>query len=328
MRQKRFSLWKRIVGGALLLLIVILAAFTGAANYAYYSPRAAELPCRNCSGAAQSVHVNGFDLYYRESGAGTDNLPIVVVHGGPGHSSQSFKDGFDFLAENYRVIYYDQRGSGNSQIKPDPGNYTIDQLIQELDSIRKDLAGTEKIILVGHSAGGALAQRYALEYPEHVERLVLVSSIQINNGIGAPLVWDVFGPAMFALGAGFPPAEPETANAWFTRLMVQTSLPRLYDQSNRALIEDSGYVSFATWREISRSLEGPDFREALSKLPVRTLIAYGAADSSYTGEANSRALCTLLPDCTLVGFEQSGHWPFLEEPGRFAEEVTSFLEKK
>jgi proline iminopeptidase len=304
---------------------VILIAFVGIANLAYYSPSPANLPCRNCSGDARAVHVQGFDLYYRELGADATHAAVVVLHGGPGHSSQSFKQGFDFLAQEHRVIYYDQRGSGNSQIKPDPAYYTVDQLVEELDTLRRDVIGAEKIIVIGHSAGGALAQRYALAHSEHVESMVLVSTIQINNGVSAPLVWDVFGPALFVLGAGFPPADPEAANDWLAQVLLPSSLPRLYDPDNRSLIEDSGYISFATWREVSRSLEGADFKEDLRQLPVRTLVIYGVADAAYTGEANGTALCTLLPDCTLVGFERSGHWAFLEEPQRFAEAVTAFL---
>jgi proline iminopeptidase len=305
--------------------LLILMVFIGFSNLAYYLPPPADLPCRDCSGEARIIHVNGFDLYYRELGADGGHAPIVVLHGGPGHSSQSFKRSFDFLAKDYRVIYYDQRGSGNSQIKPDSADYTVDQLVEELETIRRDVIGAEKVSVIGHSAGGALAQRYALAHSEHLESMILVGSIQINNGVSTPLLWDVISPALFVLGAGFPPANPEAANEWFGQLLLTSSLPRLYDPGRQSLIEDSGYVSYATWREVSRSLEGSDFKERLRQLRVRTLVIYGAADAAYTGEANASALCALLPDCTLVGFARSGHWPFLEEPERFSEVVTAFL---
>jgi hypothetical protein len=83
--------------------------------------------------------------------------------------------------------------------------------------------------------------------------------------------------ALFALAAGWPPADPATANSWFTSIMVASSAPRLFDQSQRSLIEDSGDLSFATWREVSRSLEGPDYQDQLRALHVKTLIIYGAA---------------------------------------------------
>jgi pimeloyl-ACP methyl ester carboxylesterase len=155
--------------------------------------------------------------------------------------------------------------------------------------------------------------------------MVLVSSIQINNGVSIPLVWDVLSPTLFVLGVGIPPADPEAANAWFAKVMLTSSLPRLYDLGTRSLIEDSGYISFATWRDVSRSLEGADYSEDLRQLPVRTLVIYGVADAAYTGEANATAPCTLLPDCTLARFEHSGHWAFLEEPDRFAQELMAFL---
>ena len=323
-QSKRIRLWKRVVARVLLALLVILMVFVAIADLAYYSPPPADLPCRNCSGDARAVHVQGFGLYC-EVGADSTRAPIVVLHGGPGHSGQSFKQGFDFLAQDYRVIYYDQRGSGNSQIKPDAADYSVEQLVEELDTLRRDVIGAETIVVVGHSAGGALALRYALAHREHVESLVLVSSIPINNGVSAPPVRDVFGPPLFGLGVGFPPAEPGAANEWFAQALLRSSLPRLYDPDRRSLIEDSGYISFATWREVSRSLEGADFTEDLRRMPVRTLVTYGAADTASTGEANATALCALLSDCRLARFERSGHWAFLEEPDRFAEELLAFL---
>ena len=168
MKPKRRSILR--IGGLLLAgLLVVLLFVAGLSYYLYYSPKPADLPCRGCVGDARAVNVNGFDLYYRSVGAHSEKPPVVMLHGGPGMSSQTFKKGFDFLAEpGFQVIYYDQRGSGNSQIKPDSGYYTIGQLVEELEALRRDVIGSEQIMLVGHSAGGALAQRYALAYPQHV----------------------------------------------------------------------------------------------------------------------------------------------------------------
>jgi len=159
---------------ACVILAVLL--FFGISYRVYYSTQAADLPCRNCTADAQAVNVNGFDLYYRVVGTNTTNPPIVVVHGGPGMSSQTFKKSFDFLADEYRVIYYDQRDSGNSQIKPDTSYYTIDLLVEELETFRSQVIGADKIILVGHSAGGALFQRYAIQYNQHGNKTILVGS--------------------------------------------------------------------------------------------------------------------------------------------------------
>ncbi|MBN1438843.1 MAG: alpha/beta hydrolase [Anaerolineales bacterium] len=317
--------WLRaaVLGTASILLLA--TALIAYANYAYHRVPPADLPCRQCTGEARAVSIGGFDLFYRELGPADDPAPVVLLHGGPGHSSLSFKQGFDFLAPDRRVVYYDQRGSGNSQIRPDPSLYTIEQLVEELDGLRRDILRAEKIVLVGHSAGGALAQRYALAHPDRVERMILVGSIRINNGIGIPLLWDVFGPLLYAAGPGLPPADPQAADAWFAGLLLATSLPRLHDPAKRSLIEDSGYVSFATWREVSRSLGGTDYTAALQELYVKTLVLYGSADADATGKTAAEAICGLLPDCLLAGFDRSGHWPFLEEPESFQSTVLSFL---
>lgn len=327
-RVLRVPSWKRAVGYLLALMAAGLVVFVSISNIAYYGSLPADLPCRNCSGDAQIARVNGIDLYYRELGANQEHTPIVVLHGGPGHSSESFKQSFDFLADQYRVVYYDQRGSGNSQIIPNNADYTIEQLVEELETIRRDVIGAEKIVVIGHSAGGALAQRYALAHTEHVDRLILVSSIQINNGVTAPVLWDMLAPPLLVLGAGWPPADPEATNEWFAQITRESSVPRLYDPANQSLLEDAGYISFATWREVSRSLEGADFKERLRQLRIPTLLIYGAADNAYTGETTATALCDLLPDCTLARFERSGHWPFLEEPARFAQVVRDFLTQR
>jgi proline iminopeptidase len=315
----------RIVLWVLAVFLTALIVFFAVANRAFYGVGAADLPCRKCTGEAQVVQVNGFDLYFHQLGSDTQHVPIVVLHGGPGHSSESFKGSLDFLAQDFRVIYYDQRGSGNSQIKPDAKLYTIEQMVEDLETIRKDVLGADKIILVAHSAGGALAQRYALAYPEHVEKMILVSSIKINNGIGSPFLWNIFNPVFFSLGAGFLPPDPQAADEQLASLLVQSSLPRLYDQSQVSLLENSGYVSFATWREVSRSLEGSDFADALGSLKTRTLIVFGAADNAYTGEETANLLHGLLANSTLARFDKSGHWAFLEEPEKFQQVATDFL---
>jgi proline iminopeptidase len=271
------------------------------------------------------VHVNGFDLYYREVASSRQAMPVVVIHGGPGHSSDSFRGSLDPLADEYRVIYYDQRGSGHSQIKPDPRQYTVELLVEELESLRRQVFRAERMILVGHSAGGAIAQRYALAHPEHVEKLVLVSSIPANNNIGNRFLWNVFSPALLVLGGGIPPPDAEEADAWFGRLMLETSVLRLFDPSRRDLLEGSGYISFATWREVSRSMAGSDLLEDLAQLETQSLVVYGEADSGATGVDVATALCQALPRCRLVAFEASGHWPFLEEPERFIQVIREFL---
>ncbi len=319
----------RIALRVVLFLLIASAVFLSISYHVYYLSPAADLPCRNCTGDARAVHVNGFDLYFYEIGAKTDHPPIVVVHGGPGSSSAMFKNSFDFLADTYRVIYYDQRGSGYSQIKPDPSYYTIDQLVEELETIRRDEIGSDKMVLIGHSAGGALVQRYALRYSERVEKMVLIASIPANGGRkkSGALV-EAYFAALDILGGTKLTGDPEEINAWFKETSSEGLIQRLYDPGNASLLKDTGYSSYVTFREVWRSTLGGDFDESLRQLTVNTLLIYGAADSFGTGEFGMEAIHHLLPNSRLVRFERSGHWPFLEQPDKFQRELRSFLESE
>ena len=178
------------------LAVLILFAFYVAYAYDAYN-RVPPLD-RGCVDCATPIHINGYDLYYREVGTDKGLPPVVLVHGGPGHSSLSFKNSFDFLAEQTRVIYYDQRGSGNSQIKNQPEDYRIEYLVEELEVLRRDIIKADKIILIGHSFGSALVQRYALKYPMHVEKMVIVGGIRINNGMSSRFVWKYLGGLLYS----------------------------------------------------------------------------------------------------------------------------------
>jgi proline iminopeptidase len=309
---------------ALMVVLALVFAWAAFADIAYSRVPAVAEPCRDC---ATPVTANGYHLYYREIGSDTTLPPVVLLHGGPGHSSLSFKQSFDFLAPGRRVVYYDQRGSGNSEAKANPDDYTVEQVVEELESLRRQVIRADRIVVVGHSFGGALAQRYALAHPDHVAQLVLIGSVRINNGISSHAFWRWFGPALWSTALGFPPADPAKADSEASLgARDADAVNRLFDKSlAHEVLDGTGRVRFTTWRELSLSAPGNDYVKELHRLRVPTTVIYGAADIPYTGKPTAEALCEVLPDCRVIGFEHSGHWPFLEEPERFREVMAGIL---
>ena len=185
------------------------------------------------------------------------------------------------------------------------------------------------MILIGHSAGGALVQRYTLTYKDRVEKMVLIASIPANGGrkTSGWLV-DAYYAAEDILGGAFLSGDPEEIDAQFNEDSLEGFIQRLYDPNNIALLQDRGYVSYVTFREVWRSTLGGGFDERLQKLTTKTLLIYGAADIDYTGESGTAAIHRLLPNSTIVRFDKSGHWPFLEEREKFQQELRSFLESE
>ncbi|MBI1350261.1 MAG: alpha/beta fold hydrolase [Actinomycetales bacterium] len=309
--------------GAVLSVVVAAAGIFFA--YSYHRYHAVPLVARPCSGDHASVEVGGFRLHVRELGTENGGVPIVVLHGGPGHSLLSFRDGLDFLGEKRRVLLYDQRGSGLSEVKPGVDAYSAQALVEELDEIRRTVLHADTIDVIAHSAGGALAQQYLIEHSAHVRRLVLVGSTSANNNMSHSLVWRVLGPGLYATAMGLPPADPVQADAWFQSDQVASDSHRLFDPDDLSPVTDTGPITFATWFAVSQSLAGDDRAAQLRTLPTPTLVLYGEADSPYTGARAAERIAGTLPAATAVCVPRSGHWPFLENRPEFQRVVGTFL---
>ena len=111
-------------------------------------------------------------IFYKIEGSGNDTL--VVVHGGPGNSLESVRPDFAPLARNRRVIYYDQRGQGRSELIRDGKKLGYKNHVADLEAVRQHFK-LEKMNLIGNSWGGLLASLYAVAHPDRVERLILDS---------------------------------------------------------------------------------------------------------------------------------------------------------
>jgi proline iminopeptidase len=303
---------------AVLLIVCVIVLFVLVAK-ATNPKRVANLPCRSIEEGTRCVNVNGFDLWYRETGNKAGKT-VIVLHGGPAMSGHYFGDSFKFLEKDYRVVIYDQRGGGNSQIKPDLSLYTFDALVNELEVVRKKVAGDEKVIIVGHSFGGVFAQRYAFTFPEHVDRLVLVSSgpAKLNRQIATR-------PFRMLLKHGLPPSDPEKANEYFMGMFETIFKVTFHDEDNYRRFSP-GYASYGTYMAVRNSLGNYDFREDIKRIKAKTLILYGGeAEIETCIEPFQLKLHELIPNSKLVKFEKSGHWSFLEEPEKFQKTVKEFL---
>src|ERR1700694_5822418 len=115
---------------------------------------------------------DGRKLTYRRMGTG----PVLVCHpGAPGFSSSYFAD-LAGLWERFTLVMLNPRGTGGSDRPRDAGAYQIDDYVAYVEELRGHL-GQDKLLLLGHSHGGVVAQAYAAAYPDRVERLVRASSL-------------------------------------------------------------------------------------------------------------------------------------------------------
>ena len=107
---------------------------------------------------------------------------IIVLHGGWGAEHSYLVPAIKPLADEYRFVLYDQRGSLRSPAVP-PAKITYDALVEDLDQLRQRL-GLEKVTLMAHSMGNMLAYGYLRAHPERVAGLILVGPILPGHGNG------------------------------------------------------------------------------------------------------------------------------------------------
>lgn len=109
------------------------------------------------------------ELFYEIKGV-SGKTPLIAVHGGPGFTSYYLEPLFD-VASSFQVVCYDQAGCGRARRSGGRTIFSMDGFIDELEELRIAL-GFERIHVLGHSYGGAIAIEYALAHPERVSSLI------------------------------------------------------------------------------------------------------------------------------------------------------------
>src|SRR6476659_8292938 len=118
------------------------------------------------------VPVGESRLFVRDLGSGH---PVIVLHGGPDFDHSYLVPELDGLADQYRLVFYDQRGRGRSWSGEGPESVTIDSEVEDLDRVRA-WTGSATVALLGHSWGGLVAMEYAIRHPDRVSHLILMNT--------------------------------------------------------------------------------------------------------------------------------------------------------
>src|ERR1700733_1575198 len=118
------------------------------------------------------VDGSGVRIYYKTLGRG---VPLLLLHGGPGADHSDFLPALRPLARHCQLVLIDERGSGRSERLKDPKGYTLSRMVKDIECVRQHLK-LERLVVLGHSFGGILAQAYAVRHPKKVLGLVLAGA--------------------------------------------------------------------------------------------------------------------------------------------------------
>lgn len=277
------------------------------------------------------VAVPGGRVWYRVSGGGP-GIPLLLLHGGPGFPGDYLAP-LDVLGDERPVIRYDQLGCGRSDRPGDPSLWRTSRFVEELAAVR-DALGLDRVILHGHSWGGALAVLAVLSGARGVEGLVLASPlldarrwVEDADRLRRELPADVQEVLSRheADGTTDAPAYEEATQAYYRRFVCRTDpWPAAMHESIAGLGRDC-YLSL--WGPSEFHPTGPlrdlDLTGRLGELAVPTLFTVGRFDEATPGSV--AAFRELVPGAGLALLERSAHMTMLDEPEAYRAALRPFL---
>lgn len=277
----------------------------------------------------RDLPLDGFSVRVREAGEGE---PILCLHGGPGMDSAYFfpdpeiwGPGLRALARDHRVVTYDQRGCGGSGV-PD-----VDQplaLSRHVDDVERVVAalGLERPTILAHSFGSVLGILFALQRSDLLSRLVILGGAPTRDFQAG------YRKAVAALPTPVVERLAQLQNADLDddamRERFRLVLPlyfhqALSDEKRESLLSTVSFHA-AVNRAVAAGLENYDLTAALPHVRAPSLVIYGTSDH-VVGPEYQLAFRGRLLTARFVEFQESGHFPFLEEPEPFARVVHYFV---
>jgi proline iminopeptidase len=275
------------------------------------------------------IEINGINIFIKIVGSG---IPLLILHGGPGLSHDYMESQLiELLAEDYMLIFFDQRASGRSFGMEDTARITMAQFVEDIESIRKHF-NINKVNILGHSFGGLITMYYALKYPNSTDKIILVDS--------SPASWEPFFPMINAAVSerSTEADKQELAKIRSFRPNIEPSAMERYFKiyfrpffRNSQLSEDLSlgvteqWVSnyFVTYPLIMKSLGEHNILNILSSINTPTLVIHG--EDSVIPVESAREIANHIPNCMLTIIKGVGHFPHIEAPEEFANAVKEFV---
>jgi proline iminopeptidase len=274
--------------------------------------------------------INGTSLFVKRIGRGE---PIVIVHGGPMLDHGYLVSGLAALADDYELVFYDQRLQGRSAGTVEPSSVRLQTFVDDLEALRTSL-GYERIHVLAHSWGALVAMHYAVEHGEHLRSLILLdptapsSELSREEERSHARLTDEDRAAMAAIRAT-PEFQARRPDA-IARMLRATFAPQFHDREALARLElyvPEDYVARSQQLAgLGSDLASFDLLEELRAVRAPVLVVYGADEPG--AEVSGPRWREALPQARLLVVPEAGHFPFLEQPEALQRELRAFLSAK
>jgi pimeloyl-ACP methyl ester carboxylesterase len=252
----------------------------------------------------------GVRLEYVEQGE-VRGLPVIFLHG-LSDSWRSFELLLPYLPASIHAFALSQRGHGDSR-RPQSG-YRVGDFAADVAAFI-DAQQIESAVIVGHSMGSFIAQRFALDYPERTRGLVLLGScttLQDNPAVAE--FRDALAKFEKAVDFGFA--------LEFQQSTLAQAIPPSFLVT---VVQESLKVPAQVWKAALEGLFEEDFSNPTNSVNAPTLIVWGDRDAFFPA-SEQQALTASIAGSQLLIYENAGHALHWEEPRRVAADLLRFIE--
>lgn len=278
--------------------------------------------------------IRGTEIYFDVAGMhiapikkGFEERPVIfMLHGGPGGDHLRYKQHSLELADVAQLIFIDNRGCGRSK-KTRRKDYNLENNIEDIEALRKYL-GLEKICVLGTSYGGVVAQGYAIKYPEHLQKLMLVvTSPSFRSFIESKSILKERGTKAqqrICERKLWPGAfkNPRDVNQFFK------IMEGLYSTKKKKKLSYNKSTTIWSHEALNEGFGGflrkYDFVPQLKRIKAPTLILAGGKDW-ICPPSQSKIIAQHIPHATLKIFPKSGHALAVDAHQQYIRTIKKFL---
>ncbi|HSB09999.1 MAG TPA: alpha/beta hydrolase [Blastocatellia bacterium] len=255
---------------------------------------------------------NRVTLSYVEQGD-RSGAPVVLLHGVT-DSWHSFDLVLPHLPESIHAFALTQRGHGDSS-RPATG-YRFGDFAADVAAFM-DALQIESAIVVGHSMGSSVAQRFAIDYPERTLGLVLIAAFAGLRG--NPDVLDLWNSVISTMTG---PVDPGFAREFQESTLGQRVPPAFFE----TIMQECLKVPARVWKAVFEGFLEDDFSDQLSKIKTPVLIVWGDQDV-FCRRTDQDALLAAISGSRLIEYPGNGHAVHWEQPERFVSDLKAFVEE-
>ena len=275
------------------------------------------------------IHTSKAKVYYKTQGEG----PLLfVLNGGPGYGSALIQDVAEAFSPQFKVVVFDQRGTGKSLVATvDTQSINLDLMVEDLEALRLSLGGA-KINLLGHSFGGLYAMAYLAKYGQHVKSFVASSSVGPNEEGLAYLYPNILSRLTAAERKQWQAIyQDKTLNA-------QQKHAKSFAVFGRAYVFGSENVEQVVKLETTpglfhpqinqlvwQSMSGVDYTPALEKVDTQVLVIQGVQD--IVSPITAMKVKSAFKNAELYWLNGRVHYPWLDQPDAYFSAIHAFYRK-